>query len=126
MKKIFILIFTLISLISLNCFAVEKSTTFTKEVFDKAQSEGKIVVINSWNKFCTTCKKQINILDQAEKEFNDVLFLSFEQKKAKEIANFLKIDYWTTIVVYKNNKEIYRSIGETDKSDIYLAIQKGV
>ena len=84
MKKIFILIFTLISL---NCFAVEKSTTFTKEVFDKAQSEGKIVVINSWNKFCTTCKKQVNILDQAEKEFKDILFLSFEQKKAKEIAN---------------------------------------
>mgnify|MGYP001360346059 FL=1 len=123
MKKIFILIFTLISL---NCFAVEKSTTFTKEIFDKAQSEGKIVVINSWNKFCTTCKKQVNILDQAEKEFNDVLFLSFEQNKNKKIADFLKISYWTTIVIYKNNKEIYRSIGNTDRSEIYFAIEKSV
>jgi len=123
MKKIFILIFTLISL---NCFAVEKSTTFTKEIFDKAQSEGKIVVINSWNKFCTTCKKQVNILYQAEKEFNDVLFLSFEQNKNKKIADFLKISYWTTIVIYKNNKEIYRSIGNTDKSEIYFAIEKSV
>ena len=123
MKKIFILIFTLISL---NCFAVEKSTTFTKEVFDKAQSEGKIVVINSWNKFCTTCKKQVNILYQAEKEFNDVLFLSFEQNKNKKIADFLKISYWTTIVIYKNNKEIYRSIGNIDKSEIYFAIEKSV
>jgi len=123
MKKIFILIFTLISL---NCFAVEKSTTFTKEVFDKAQSEGKIVVINSWNKFCTTCKKQVNILYQAEKEFNDVLFLSFEQNKNKKISDFLKISYWTTIVIYKNNKEIYRSIGNTDKSEIYFAIEKSV
>tara|TARA_B100000678_G_C17967821_1_gene405820 strand:- start:183 stop:554 length:372 start_codon:yes stop_codon:yes gene_type:complete len=123
MKKIFILIFTLISL---NCFAVEKSTTFTKEIFDKAQSEGKIVVINSWNKFCTTCKKQVNILDQAEKEFNDVLFLSFEQNKNKKIGDFLKISYWTTIVIYKNNKEIYRSIGNTDKSEIYFAIEKSV
>ena len=123
MKKIFILIFTLISL---NCFAVEKSTTFTKEIFDKAQSERKIVVINSWNKFCTTCKKQVNILYQAEKEFNDVLFLSFEQNKNKKIADFLKISYWTTIVIYKNNKEIYRSIGNTDKSEIYFAIEKSV
>jgi|TARA_Y100000310_G_C20536922_1_gene741307 thiol-disulfide isomerase/thioredoxin len=123
MKKIFILIFTLISL---NCFAVEKSTTFTKEIFDKAQSEGKIVVINSWNKFCTTCKKQVNILDQAEKEFNDVLFLSFEQNKNKKIGDFLKINYWTTIVIYKNNKEIYRSIGNTDRSEIYFAIEKSV
>ena len=123
MKKIFIIIFTLISF---NCFAVEKNTTFTKEIFNKAQSEGTIVVVNSWNKFCFTCKKQTKILDQAENEFKDVLFLSFEQKKDKEIANFLKIDYWTTIVVYKNNKEIYRSIGETDKSEIFSAIKKGV
>ena len=123
MKKIFILIFTLISF---NCFAVEKNTTFTKEIFSKAQLEGKTVVINSWNKFCFTCKKQVKILNQAEYEFKDVLFLSFEQNKNKEIADLLKIDYWTTIVVYKNNKEIHRSIGETNKSEIYLAIQKGV
>ena len=123
MKKIFILIFTLISF---NCSAVEKSTTFTEEIFNKAQLEGKTVVINSWNKFCFTCKKQVKILDQAENEFKDVLFLSFEQNKDKKIADLLKIEYWTTIVVYKNNKEIHRSIGETDKSEIYLAIQKGV
>ena len=48
------------------------------------------------------------------------------QLKDKKIADLLKIEYWTTIVVYKNNKEIHRSIGETDKSEIYLAIQKGV
>ena len=123
MKKIFILIFTLISF---NGFAVEKSTRFTKEIFNKAQVEGKTVVINSWNKFCSTCKKQVKILDQAENEFKDVLFLSFEQNKDKEIADLLKIEYWTTIVVYKNNKEIYRSIGQTKKSEIYSAIQKGV
>ena len=122
MKKILILIFCLISF---NSYAVEKTTTFNREIFKKAQEEGKTVVINSWNKYCFTCKKQIKILDKAEKEFKDVLFLSYEQKN-KDIAEFLKIDYWTTIVVYKNNKEIYRSIGETDKSEIYSAIQKGV
>ena len=86
MKKIFILIFTLISF---NCSAVEKSTTFTEEIFNKAQLEGKTVVINSWNKFCFTCKKQVKILDQAENEFKDVLFLSFEQNKDKEIEDLM-------------------------------------
>ena len=56
-----------------------------------------------------------------------LLFLSFEQNKDKEIADFLKIEYWTTIVVYKNNKEIYRSIGQTKLSQKFiLTIQKGV
>ena len=120
MKKILILIFTLISF---NCFAVEKTTTFTNELFKKAQAEGKTVVINSWNKTCYTCGKQVKILDQAEKEFNDILFLSFEQTKDKQIAKLLGIEYWTTIVVYKDNKEIARSIGQTKKSEIYKLIK---
>jgi thioredoxin 1 len=119
MKKILIIIF---SLLSFNCFAVEKSSTFTLEKFNKAQSEGKIVVINSWNETCYTCAKQIKILDEAEKKFTGILFLSYEQQHDKEIAKFLGIKYWTTIVIYKNNQEIYRSIGETKKSKIYSAI----
>ena len=122
MKKILILIFCLISF---NSYAVEKTTTFNREIFKKAQEEGKTVVINSWNKYCFTCKKQIKILDKAEKEFKDVLFLSYEQKN-KDIAEFLKIDYWTTIVVYKNSDEIYRSIGKTKENEIYSAIKLGI
>ena len=120
MKKIFIMIFTLLSF---NTFAVEKSTTFNNEIFEKAQLDGKIVVINSWNETCTTCKAQIKILDQAEKEFGDILFLSFEQEKDKAIAKKLGIDYWTTIVIYQNNKEVYRSIGQMNKDKIYSAIK---
>jgi len=120
MKKIFIIIFTLISFSS---FAVDKSTTFDNEIFKKAQLDGKIVVINSWNETCTTCKAQIKILNQAEKEFDDILFLSFEQEKDKTIAKQLGIDYWTTIVIYQNNKEVYRSIGQMNKDKIYSAIK---
>jgi len=120
MKKILILIFTLISF---NCLAVDKTTTFTSEIFKKAQAEGKTVIINSWNETCYTCGKQVKILDQAEKEFKNILFLSFEQTKDKQIAKSLGIEYWTTIVVYKNNKEIARSIGQTKKSEIYKLIK---
>ena len=120
MKKILIIIFTLFSF---NSYALDKSTTFTNEIFKKAQADGKTVVINSWNKTCYTCGKQVKILDEAEKEFTDILFLSFEQTKDKEIAKLLNIEYWTTIVVYKGNKEIARSIGQTKKSKIYSLIQ---
>ena len=120
MKNILII---LIFLLPFNASAVEKSTTFTLEIFNKAQTEGKTVVINSWNKTCFTCKKQVEILDQAEKKFKDVLFLSYEQKN-KNIADFLKIDYWTTIVIYQNNKEIYRSLGETNEDVIFEKIDK--
>ena len=123
MKKLYLLIFFLIAL---NSFAIEKKTTFNKELFLEAQKLGKTVVINSWNKTCSTCAAQSIVLNEAKNEFKNVLFLSFEQTVDVDIANFLKIDYWTTIVVYKNNKEIARSIGQTNKSEIYSTIQKGV
>ena len=120
MKKILIFIFIVLNF---NSFASAKTTTFTNEIFQKAQSEGKIVVINSWNKTCFTCAKQIKILKKAEIDFKDVLFLSFEQTKDKNIAKLLGIQYWTTIVIYRDNKEISRSIGETSKDKIYSQIK---
>ena len=123
MKKLYLLIFFLFSL---NSIAIEKQTTFTKELFLEAQKSGKTVVINSWNKTCSTCAAQSIVLKDAKNQFKDVLFLSFEQTVDTDIAEFLKIDYWTTIVVYKDNKEITRSIGQTNKSEIYSTIKKGV
>ena len=119
MKKILIIIF---ALFTMKAFAVDKSTTFNNEIFQKAQLEGKTVVINSWNETCYTCAKQIKILNEAQGDFEDVLFLSFEQTKDKEIAKLLGIEYWTTIVIYKNNKEVVRSIGQTSRSKIYSLI----
>ena len=122
MKKIFILIFTLISF---NCFAVEKSTTFTKEIFNKAQSEGKIVVVSSWTKYCSSCASQMKVLDKAKNEFDNIEFLAFEIKN-KEIANLLNVQYQTTLLIFKDNKEVYRSIGETTKDLIYAAIKSSI
>ena len=123
MKKILIIIFVLIPFHSLS---IEKKTTFTVDKFNKSQEEGKVVVINSWNKSCSTCSKQIKILDEAEEKFKNVIFLSFEQNKNKDIARLLNIDYWTTIVIYKNNKEIAREMGLTNKDKIYSLIKKGI
>ena len=122
MKRIFILIFTLISF---NCFAVEKSTTFTKEIFNKAQSEGKIVVVSSWTKYCSSCASQMKVLDKAKNEFDNIEFLAFEVKN-KEIANLLNVQYQTTLLIFKDNKEVYRSIGETTKDLIYKAIKSSI
>ena len=123
MKKLFIFLF---ALISFEAFAVEKKTTFTSEVFNEAKNSGKTIVINSWNKSCGTCAVQFKILQEAEKEFKNILFLSYEQTANQDIAKLLNIDFWTTIVVYKGNKEISRSIGQTDKDSIYSEINKGI
>jgi len=122
-KKFLILFFVLFSFQS---FAIEKKTTFTLETFNEAQKTGKTIVINSWNKFCGTCARQTKILNEAQKDFPDVIFLSYEQTKHKDIAKLLNVDYWATIIVYKNSKEVAKEIGVTSKSDIYSLIKKEI
>ena len=122
MKKIFVLIFTLISF---NCFAVEKSTTFTKEIFNKAQSEGKIVVVSSWTKYCSSCASQMKVLDKAKNDFDNIEIFSFNITN-KEIAKLFDVQYQTTLLIFKDNKEVYRSIGETTKNLIYEAINSSI
>ena len=66
------------------------------------------------------------LIPLAEKEFKDIVFLSYEQSKNKNIAKKLGIKFWTTIVIYKGDNEVDRIVGQTNKKIIYAAIQKGV
>tara|TARA_X000000368_G_C22473623_1_gene468856 strand:+ start:78 stop:449 length:372 start_codon:yes stop_codon:yes gene_type:complete len=123
MKKILILIFVLFTFES---FAIEKKTNFTVEAFNEAQKAGKTIVINSWNKFCGTCLMQTKVLNEAQKDFPEVVFLSYEQTKHKDIANLLNVEYWATIIIFKNGKEIAKEIGITNKTDIYSLIKQKI
>ena len=119
MKKI---IFLIIILFPLSLNAGEKKTTFTNEIFNKAQSDGKTVVVSSWIKYCTSCASQMKALKDVEKDFNNLVYLNFDVRE-KEIAKQLNIQFQTTLVIYKNNKEVYRSLGELSKDKIYKAIK---
>ena len=118
MKK---LIFLFIILIPLNINAGEKKTTFSNEIFNKAQSDGKTVVVSSWIKYCTSCASQMKALENVEKDFNNLVYLNFDVRE-KSIAKQLNIQFQTTVVIYKDNKEVYRSLGELSKDKIYKAI----
>jgi thiol-disulfide isomerase/thioredoxin len=123
MKKILLF---LIILISTDALAFEKTTNFTFEKFEKAQQEGKTIVINAWNKTCLTCAKQSKVFANAVNDFKNVEFFFYEQNKHKEFAKTLNIKFWTTIVVYKGQNEIIREIGLVKKEDIYQLIKKGI
>ena len=122
MKRIFILIFLTLSF-SANVLA--KETTFKKELFDKAQSDGKVVIISSWVKYCTSCASQMKVLDKAKNDFDNIEYFKFDVKN-DEIAKLFNVQYQTTLLIFKNNKEVYRSIGETSKDLIYKAIKSSI
>ena len=122
MKKFLVLLFCILSF---QVSAMEKKTTFDKDLFKKAQDDGKVVVVSSWIKYCYSCAGQMKILQKAEKDFENIKYFSFDVTN-KEISNIFKVEYQTTLLIFKNNEEIYRSIGETSKEEIYKAIESSI
>ena len=118
MKNLFVL---LLIILPFNLAVAQKQTTFDNDVFNKAQSDGKTVVISSWIKYCTSCASQMKALKDVEKDFDNLIYLTFDVTN-REIAKQLNIQFQTTLVIYKNNEEVYRSLGELSKDKIYKAI----
>ena len=122
MKKLLVFI---CFVLAFNTNAIGKETTYSKESFDKALSEGKVVVVSSWIKYCTSCANQMKVLEKAKNDFENMEYFAFDVTN-KEIAQFFNVQYQTTLLIFKNNKEVYRSIGETSKDLIYKAIQSSI
>ena len=111
--------------LALSTNAIGKETTYSKELFDKALSEGKVVVVSSWIKYCTSCASQMKVLEKAKNDFDNMEYFAFDVTN-KEIAKFFNVQYQTTLLIFKDNKEVYRSIGETTKELIYDALKSSI
>ena len=122
MKKILSLCFLLLAF---NLNAMEKETTFKKELFNKAQSEGKVVVVSSWIKYCPSCASQMKVLEKAKNDFDNIEYFAFDVTN-REISDMFNVQYQTTLLIFKNNKEVYRSIGEIKKEAIYKALKSSI
>ena len=129
MKKIFI---SFLFLFTLSANAMEKETTFNQKLFDKAQSEGKVIIISSWIEYCSSCLGQMKILQKAKNdgklndiEFDNIEYFSFDVTN-RNIADLFNVQYQTTLIIFKNKEEVYRSLGETTKDLLYEAIKSSI
>ena len=128
MRKILIIFFCIIT-----CVAhAEKQTTFDKNLFEKAQSDGKVVIVSSWIKYCSSCASQMKVLQKAKNDgklsdikFDNIEYFSFDVTN-KEISDLFDVQYQTTLLIFRGNKEVYRSIGETTADLIYEAIKTSI
>ncbi len=111
--------------LAFNTNAIGKETTYNKKLFDKAISDGKVVVVSSWIKYCSSCAGQMKVLKKAKKDFDNIEYFAFDVTN-KEIAKFFNVQYQTTLLIFKDNKEVYRSIGETTKELIYDALKSSI
>ncbi len=67
----------------------------------------------------------MKVLDKANNDLDNIEYFKFDVTN-KKIADFFNIQYQTTLLIFKDNKEVYRSIGETTKELIYDALNSSI
>jgi thiol-disulfide isomerase/thioredoxin len=67
----------------------------------------------------------MKVLEKAKNDFDNFEYFAFDVTN-KEISKLFNVQYQTTLLIFKDNKEVYRSIGETTKELIYDALKSSI
>ena len=116
MKTLLNAMFTGILLFSSAAFAAGQPITAT-ELAD-IEKQGKSAVISTHADWCSTCKKQDKVLSDFMKDldYKNVVFYQVDYDNQKELLKALKVRSQSTIIVYKNGKEVARATGDTKEA----------
>lgn len=82
----------------------------------KAQEAGKPILVDVYASWCSTCKAQQPILAEltGQPKYKDLVVLRADFDKDKEALKALGVQKQSTLIVFKGDKELDRSIGSTD------------
>jgi thiol-disulfide isomerase/thioredoxin len=108
-------------------YAADKMT-FNQAAFDADLKSGKSIMVGVHADWCPTCKKQSPVINglQNDKKFGKVVFYKVNFDSDKEFLAKYNVAHQSTLLIFKNGKEIARSTGESDPEKIRALLEKGL
>ncbi len=102
--------------------------TYDEAEFVMAQGKGKTIVVDVYADWCPTCRAQAPILEQLRKERQDgnTLFVKVDFDKEKAFLRDHRIPRQSTVLVFKGEKEVVRSIAQTNRAKLRGAVLSGL
>lgn len=127
-RKAFILTAILSLFLTIGNVAYSGNDGKVKEVseknFENSISKG-VVIVDFWATWCRPCLMQAPIFEEAAKEMKGkVTFLKIDVDKAKNVAAKYRISSIPTLIVFKDGKEVTRTMGTQQKENIIAVLNK--
>ena len=116
------------SIIAMIAASLVHADPFTQETFNALVKEGKPVLVEVHADWCPTCQAQAPITSALLKEapYRAITSLKVDFDKQKDALKVLKASKQSTLIVFKNGKEVGRSLGDTSRSNIESLLKKAI
>ena len=103
-------------------------TKFTPATLTDAQKAGKAVLVEVGAPWCPTCKAQAPILGKllSSDKFKSFVKLDVDFDSQKDDLKSLKAQSQSTLIVFKGDKEVGRSVGDTNAASIEALLAKAL
>ena len=93
-------------------------TSYDAREFAMAQAKGETIVVDVYADWCPTCRAQAPILDElrAENQGKGVKFVKVNYDEEKAFLRAHRIPRQSTVLVFQGEKEVARSIAQTNRA----------
>jgi thioredoxin 1 len=98
---------------------------FDDQSFKQAQAAHRTILVDVTASWCPTCRRQRPIVEQIETERPDLVVYEVDFDTAKDALKRFRVQYQSTLIVFKGANEIGRSTGDTDAARIRALVAKG-
>lgn len=101
---------------------------FTQAAFDQLQKEGKPTLVSVHADWCPACRAQepivSSLLEQEPYRQINALRVDFDQQK--DVVRSFKVIKQSTLIMFKNGREVGRSLGDTNPQGIEALLKKAL
>jgi len=99
---------------------------YSDVLFDKLTKSGKSVVVEVHADWCPTCRAQSPIVKELlnEKELVNLTALKVDFDNQKAALKKFNVRQQSTLIGFKGEKEVARSVGDTNKANIKKLLLK--